>query len=102
MIKNQMIFDRIAEAEHATNAWTENLFHLDSINDKPFRISKRKVSVESFKADAETSKTNQANVNAIISMLKRIKTHKHNFTLNFVDDNHRFIVLDILKFHFVY
>ena len=94
----QMIFQKIAEEEHAPNAWTNKLFNLDLINEKEFKISKRKVSLESLKADTETSKTNKANVNAIISMLKKIKTHEDNFTLNYFVNNHRLIVLEILKF----
>ena len=31
-------------------------------------------------------------------MLRKIKTHEDNFTLNYVINNHRLIVLEILKF----
>ncbi|KAJ1465052.1 hypothetical protein T484DRAFT_1757667 [Baffinella frigidus] len=94
----KMIFDKIAKDNNETNAWTEKLFNLDLVDTRPLRISKRKVSLDSLKADTETSKTNKAVVQSIISMLKHIKTKKDDFTLNYVINNHRYILLEILKF----
>jgi len=64
----KMILDKITVDNNQTDSWTNEIFNLDVIQNKSGRISVRKVSLESLKADTETSKSNKATVNSIISM----------------------------------
>ena len=95
----KMIFDKIAEGEYITSAWTERLFNSELINEKKIRISKRKVSSESPKKNTEASKK-IVNVKSILSMLELIKKNEDNFNLNYVINNQRLIVSEILIFLF--
>lgn len=94
----KMIFDKIAIDYNESNAWTNKSFNLDVIRNTNVRISARKVSLESLKADTELSKTNKATVKSLISMLKRIKTKPDDFNVSYIISNHKYILLKISKF----